>query len=114
MDFAQDLLLFLHLLGMGSLFGGAFVQIRADRRAVNAAMLHGSLTQVVTGLLLVGVLESDADADVDNAKVGVKFALGVVIALLVFLNRRKSAVPSGLYYGLLGLIVLTVGVAVFW
>jgi hypothetical protein len=112
MDFAQDLLLFLHLLGMGSLFGGAFVQIRADRRAVNAAMLHGSLTQVVTGLLLVGVLESDAD--VDNAKVGVKFALGVVIALLVFLNRRKSAVPSGLYYGLLGLIVLTVGVAVFW
>lgn len=114
MDLAVDVLLFLHLLGMGSLFGGALVQIRADRRAVNAAMLHGALAQVLTGLLLVGGLESDADADVDNAKVGVKFALGVVIALLAFVNRRKPSVPDGLYYGLLALIVLTVGVAVFW
>jgi hypothetical protein len=112
MDLAFDVVLFLHLLGMGALFGGAIVQIRADRRSVNAAMLYGALTQVVTGLLLVGILESDAD--VDNAKVGAKFALGVVIALLAFVNRRKSSVPDGLYYGLLGVIVLTVGVAVFW
>jgi hypothetical protein len=76
-------------------------------------MLHGSLTQVVTGLALVGVLEAE-EAEVDNAKIAVKFALAMVIALLVFVNRKKSTVPDGLYFGLLGLSVLTVGVAVFW
>jgi Tfp pilus assembly protein PilN len=113
MDLAQDALLFLHLLGMAALVGGGLVQVRASERSVNAAMLHGSLTQVVTGLALVGVLEAE-EAEVDNAKIAVKFALAMVIALLVFVNRKKSTVPDGLYFGLLGLSVLTVGVAVFW
>jgi Tfp pilus assembly protein PilN len=106
-------LLFLHLLGMAALVGGGLVQVRAPERSVNAAMLHGSLTQVVTGLALVGVLEAE-EAEVDNAKIAVKFALAMAIALLVFVNRKKSTVPDGLYFGLLGLSVLTVGVAVFW
>jgi hypothetical protein len=119
MEFVYDLLVFLHMLGMASLFGGAFVQIRAGERVVNNAMLHGVLTQVVSGLLLVGILESGAslgpDTDpVNHAKIGVKFALAVVIAVLVVVNRRKPAIPDGLYYGLLGLSVATIGVAVFW
>jgi hypothetical protein len=113
MDFAREVLIFLHLLGMASLFGGAFVQIRASERVVNNAMLHGVLTQVVTGLLLVGILEAGT-APVDHVKVGVKFALAVVIAVLVVVNRRKPALPNGLFFGLLGLTVVTVGVAVFW
>jgi hypothetical protein len=113
MDFAQDLLIFLHLLGMASLFGGAFVQVRGSERVVNNAMLHGVITQVVTGLLLVGVLEAGT-APVDHAKVGVKFALAVVIGVLIIVNRKKAALPDGLYFGLLGLTVVTVGVAVFW
>jgi hypothetical protein len=113
MDFAREVLIFLHLLGMASLFGGAFVQIRASERVVNNAMLHGVLTQVVTGLLLVGILEAGT-APVDHVKVGVKFALAVVIAVLLVVNRRKPALPNGLFFGLLGLTVVTVGVAVFW
>jgi hypothetical protein len=113
MTFVEDLLVFLHLLGMASLFGGAFVQIRASERVVNNAMLHGILVQVVTGLLIVGILESGTEP-VNHAKIGVKFALAVVIAVLVIVNRRKPALPSGLYFGLLGLTVATIGVAVFW
>jgi hypothetical protein len=113
MGFVEDLLVFIHLLGMAALFGGAFVQIRASERVVNNAMLHGVLTQVVSGLLLVGVLEAGT-APVDHVKIGVKFALAVVIGVLALVNRGKSAIPSGLYFGMLGLTVLTVGVAVFW
>jgi lysylphosphatidylglycerol synthetase-like protein (DUF2156 family) len=113
MEILRDVLVFLHFLGLAALFGGLFVQIRSDRRVVNNAVLHGVLTQLVTGLLLVGVLEG-LDADVDNAKIGVKLVVALVIAVLAFANRKKPAVPTGLYLGLLGLTVLNVAVAVFW
>jgi hypothetical protein len=112
-DLLRDILLFLHLLGLGSLFGGLVVQVRADPRVVNSAMLHGILTQLVTGLLLVGVLEG-LEEDPNNAKVGVKLLVAVGIAVLVLAHRRKPALSDGVYVGLLGLTVLNVAVAVFW
>ena len=56
MDILHEILVFLHLIGFAALFGGLFVQLRSDARVVNAAMFHGILTQVLTGLLIVGVL----------------------------------------------------------
>ena len=112
MDFVHDLLLFLHFIGLAARFGGLFVQIKADPRVVNNAMLHGILTQLVTGILLVGVLEAD-DADVDHAKIGVKLVVALVIGVLVWVNRRKT-LANGLYLGLMGLTALNIGVAVFW
>jgi hypothetical protein len=113
MEIVTNVLVFIHLLGMGALFGGAFVQIRATERVVNNAILHGVLTQVVSGLLLVGVLESGSEP-VNHAKIVVKFALAVVIAVLAIVNRKKPAIPDGLYFGIAGLTVVTVAVAVFW
>jgi hypothetical protein len=113
MEIVTDVLVFIHMLGMGALFGGALVQVKAPERVINNAMLHGVLTQVISGLLIVGVLESGPDP-VNHAKVGVKFALAVVIAVLVVMNRKKPVIPNGLYFGLVGLTVLTIGVAVFW
>ena len=113
MDFLRDLLLFLHIIGLAALFGGLFVQIKSDPRVVNNAMLHGILTQLVTGLLLVGVLEA-SEPDVNHTKVGVKLLVALVIGVLVVVNRKKPALPNGLYLALLGLTVLDIGVAVFW
>ena len=64
------------------------------------------------GLLLVGVLESLGSPD--HAKIGVKFAVGLVILVLVMVNVRKPRIPQGLYFGLLALTVLNIAVAVFW
>ena len=114
MDLAEKALLFVHLLGFAALFGGAVVQLGSDTRVVNNAMIYGVLTQLVTGVLLVGVLEAEADSHVDHAKVGVKFAVGVVVALLCWANRRRPSIPNGLYLGLLLLTVANVAVAVFW
>lgn len=113
MELLREILLFLHFIGLAALFGGLFVQVKAAPRVVNNAMLHGILTQLVTGLLLVGVLEG-MDKDVDNAKIGVKLVVALAIGVLVFLNRRKRALPNGLYLTLMGLTVLNIGVAVFW
>jgi hypothetical protein len=113
MDFLHDVLVFLHLIGMASLFGGLFVQVKADPRVVNNAMLHGIITQLVTGLLLVGVAEG-RDVEVDNAKIAVKLVVALVIGVLVVRGRKQPALSNTVYLALLALTVLNVGVAVFW
>ena len=113
MDFVRHVLLFIHLLGMASLLGGALVQLRDAAQVINSAMLHGALTQVVSGLLLVGVFEGQDDP-LDHTKVAVKLAVALVITVLCWLNRRKRAVPPGLFMGILLLTAGNVGVAVFW
>ena len=113
MDIVRDILVFLHFIGLAALFGGLFTQLKSSPRVVNAAMWHGILTQLVTGLLLVGVAEMD-DADVNNAKVGVKLLIALVIGALVLVNRKKQSLPDGLFFGLLGLTALNIAVAVFW
>ena len=113
MDFLEKLLLFLHLIGMAAVVGGALVQIAAPPRRINAFILHGGLTQVVTGVLLVGVLEAD-DADVNHAKIGVKLAVALVIVALAWVYRAREQVANPVYFGILALALGNVAVAVFW
>jgi len=80
---------------------------------VNSAMLYGILTQVVTGLLLVGVLEGQ-DEPVNHAKMGVKLAVALVIAVLCWVNRSRERIPGGIFNAILLLTVTNVTVAVLW
>ena len=43
-----------------------------------------------------------------------KFAVGLVILVLVMVNMRKPSIPRGLYFGLLALTIVNIAVAVFW
>ncbi|HET6561485.1 MAG TPA: hypothetical protein VFG72_06390 [Marmoricola sp.] len=116
MDFLDDVLVFLHFIGLAALFGGLFTQLRAERRLVNAAVLHGSLTQLVTGLLLVGLREAQEEPVPEqfHMKIGVKLLVTAVVVVLAFMNRKKDALADGVFFTLLGLTVLNIGVAVFW
>jgi hypothetical protein len=117
MDVVYKVLVVLHFLGLASLIGGWLVQLRAvGERYVSPAMLHGILTQLVTGVLLVGLAEgvSSLDREVDTVQVGVKLLVAVVVAILCWANRRRENVPNGLYF-LIGLLsVANVVIAVFW
>ena len=112
METLREILLVLHLLGFGALFGGLVVQHRDEQKRVNGAMRDGVGTAVVAGLALVGVLEA-GDDDVDHVKVGIKLVVGVVLLVLVMANMRKPSIPRSLWSLMLGLTVLNVGVAVF-
>lgn len=113
MKLARDILLFIHLVGFGALFGGAVVQLGDHVKVVNSAMLRGALLQVVSGVALVGVIEG-LDEQVDRPKIAVKFAVGLLIALLCWANRARTRVPRGLFGALVLLTLGDVGVAVFW
>ena len=113
METLRLVLLFVHVLGFAALIGGLLAQARMPEKRVNAAMRDGIGTAFVFGLLLVGVLEA-GDDPVNHAKIAVKFAIGLVILVLVMMNARKERIPQGLWAGILLLAVANVGVAVFW
>jgi len=112
METLRLVLVFGHLLGTASLLGGAMVQMTASERRILPAMVQGALTQAVTGVLLV-LVRGDAPP-VDDAKVGVKAAVLLVILGLIWANRGRAKVSEGVYMAIGGLTVLNVAVAVFW
>ena len=112
METLRLVLLFVHILGYAALLGGLLVQLRDDTKRVVPLMRDGAGTAFLAGLLLVGVLESLGSPD--HAKIGVKFAIGLVILVLVMVNMRKPSIPQGLYVGLLVLTLANIAVAVFW
>ena len=115
MELVYDLVVVLHFLGLASLIGGWLVQMRArGERYVNPAMVHGALTQLVTGLAIVGIGDASLDKDFDYAKIGTKLVITGIVVVLVWVNRRKELIPDGLYYIIGGLAIVNVALAVLW
>jgi hypothetical protein len=108
-------LLFLHFIGFGALFGAWFAQLRGNDgvRRVSAGMLHGALTQLVTGIALVGVGQA-LGRDLNDVKSGVKLVVVVAILGLILANRRRTSLASGGYLAIGLLTVTNVALAVFW
>lgn len=112
METLRLVLLFLHLVGMASLLGGFLTQLRVSPRRVVPAMVHGALTQAVTGVLLV--LVRGDEPDVDHAKLGVKGVVLLAVLVLLWLNRRRAQISDAVFFAIGGLTALNVGIAVFW
>ena len=113
MQIAQQILLLFHLIGFAALFGGVLVQVRSKEPEVNASMLHGSLTLLITGLALVTLQELGPDP-VNHIKIGIKLAITAILVLLVVKNRKFASIPRGLWGLLGGLTILNAAVAVLW
>lgn len=104
----------LHLIGFAALFGGTIVQLgkaNVDRRSINKAMIHGTLTQLITGLALTALSVGDG---LDPIKVAVKTAVLLVIGFLVFTNKKKSPVKLGILVSIALLTLANVVIAVVW
>jgi hypothetical protein len=115
MDFIYNLVVILHFIGLASLVGGFIVQISSPTKGVNAAMFHGALTQLVTGLILVGMVESGlVGGAVDTAKIGVKLLVVLVVTVLVIIGRKKTP-PQVALWGVIGaLSIANIFIAVLW
>ncbi|AZS85545.1 hypothetical protein ACIQKE_17280 [Streptomyces griseoviridis] len=116
MDVLIHLFVALHIVGIAALLGGFLTQLKAmgrgDARFV-PAMLHGALTMLVTGAVLVGLNQAD-DHPVNNIKIGLKLALLVVVLGLVYVKRDDEKVDRNLF-GLVGLFTTAnIFIAVLW
>jgi hypothetical protein len=115
MDFIYNLVVILHFIGLASLVGGFIVQMKSPDKGVNAAMFHGALTQLVTGVIMVGLVESGTvDGEIDTTKIGVKLAVVLVVTVLAFIGRKKSP-PQVAFWGIIGaLSIFNIFISVLW
>lgn len=116
MDFLRLVLVFLHILGAAAIIGGWLAAFRSP--TVTQWQWIGALTQLITGLLLVGLAEMGDGAGPNNFKVGVKLIIALVVVVAAFIGRRKvknnQGVPKGLAHAVGGMAFINVAVAVFW
>ena len=74
-------------------------------------MVHGALTQMVTGVALVG-LDQALDDPVD--KVGIELVILLVITVLAWRNRKAEAVATWVWATIGLLTVVNIAIAVIW
>jgi len=113
------ILLILHFLGLASLLGAFLVQLRdvvAGKGRVLPAMVHGALTQLVTGVLMIGILEAGllGSERPDMGKYAVKLAVVIVITVLVFVFRKRNPAPSFWLWAIGVLTLANTVIAVAW
>ena len=116
LDVIRLILLAGHILGLAAIVGTFFVQMRAKSGHATGVVLAGAITQVVTGLALVGVREA-ADLGVDNVKIAVKAVIAVVIlvtAILGHLAAKRGRNVRPFFHAAGGLAIVNVLVAVLW
>ena len=116
MEILKLVLVAAHFLGMAAIVGSFFVQMRRKSDFVLTPLLAGAITQVVTGLALVGLAEATGD-DLIYAKIGVKLTIAAVVlvaAILAVVTQRKGGRVQPWFHAAGGLAVINVLVAVFW
>ena len=117
MNVLYDSVVVIHFVGLASLLGGFLVQMGAPQRGINLAMVHGALTQLVTGLILVGMREADiveGEDPLNTTKITIKLTVALVVVVVVLLGRRKPPEARTPYWAVAGALTLVnVVVAVF-
>jgi hypothetical protein len=90
MDLLHKILLFLHLLGMACVVGG-WIATRVGR-TVTPVIVWGARAQIVTGLLLVAFASMNTTDDwvVNNAKIGVKLVIALVVVTAAEIGNARS------------------------
>ncbi len=83
MKYVYEAVVVLHFIGLAMLVGGFIAQSRSTPRLVSRTMFDGAMTQLLTGLILVGMRESSLDLgedDLDRTKIAVKLGIALVVA----------------------------------
>lgn len=116
MEIVAHILFALHMLGLAAVVGSFFVQLRRKSQFVLAPTLAGAITQVVTGLALVGLSQA-AGRDIDMAWVTVKLVIALIVlvaAIVAVVVQRRGGRVQPWFHAAGGLAVVNVLVATLW
>lgn len=112
MNIVTGILIVLHLIGWAIVLGSALANMRTPKIA--SGMLHGILTALISGILIVGLAEM-GDGGLNHMKIGIKLLITLVVTgMVIFGQRDQKKVTTGYLGGIAGLVVINVALAVLW
>ncbi|MGW3356957.1 hypothetical protein ACWDFL_16290 [Streptomyces bungoensis] len=111
MEILRYVFLVFHLFGFAAIMGGLFYQLREKNPVAGSYMPISAVIQLVTGAGLIWTRTS-LDLPVDNAKMGVKLSLDVLVAVVALMGMRNK--QQWAFYGVGTLSAAAVVVAVAW
>lgn len=111
-----DILLFLHIVGAAMIVGYWIATLRQP--TVHARQRDGAFLQLLTGIAMMGILPMLPDANPNYFKLGIKFAIGLAVAVLAVIGSRKvkkgEPVSTGLAHSVGGLALINIAIATIW
>lgn len=115
----NNIALLVHILSVIGIMALLLMQAKKSPRQINPGVFHASLTALVAGLVMVGIRTPLHDQNpekwplINNAWVGTKFLILLVILVLVYRNFKKPAVKNSIWAALLGLTTANILIAIF-
>lgn len=115
----NDIALLVHILSVVGIMVLLLLQVKKSPRSIHPGVLHSALAALVAGLVMVGVRTPlhNQNADkwplLNNAWVGTKFLILLVILVLVYRNFKKPAVKNSVWATLVALTSANILIAIF-
>ncbi|MCU1539180.1 MAG: hypothetical protein JWM01_127 [Arthrobacter sp.] len=115
MNIVYNIMVFLHIVGAAMIVGIWIGQMK--KPTVHPRQFDGAALQLITGIVMMGLIPA-LDMDANYLKLGIKFAIGLAVAVLAFIGRRKfkkdEPISKGLAHSVGGLALLNVAIATLW
>ncbi|MEY4390624.1 MAG: hypothetical protein RLZZ400_367 [Actinomycetota bacterium] len=97
MEILNEVLLVLHIVGVGALLSGFFYQMRdwGKGMKVNAGIIHGAWLMLVTGFAMTGIISSLHNGEeVNNIVLGIKSIVITAIFFIAYSFNKKEVTPK--------------------
>lgn len=92
MNVIHAIVLIAHFVGLALILGGFAMQLGKSSGFRFGIVLAGAITQAVTGLILVALVQIEGEWELNHIKIGVKLGItlvALVAAILGLLRQRK-------------------------
>lgn len=115
----NNIALLVHILSVVGVMVLLLMQVKKTPRRIHPGVFHTALTALVAGLVMVGIRTPlhDQNADkwplLNNAWVGTKFLILLVILVLVYRNFKKPEVKNSIWVALVALTSANIVIAIF-
>jgi hypothetical protein len=116
--------LIIHFVGLAAVIGSFLFQVRRKGGFDTFWIITGLFTQLITGLIMMGLIDAASHGGANHAKLGVKIAITVVALVLAYIARSrqkkasagqaapKAALPF--FHSAGALAIVNVIIAVLW
>ena len=115
MGILYSILVFLHIVGAAMIVGYWIATMKEP--TVHPRQRDGAFLQLLTGIAMMGLIPV-LDMDANYFKLGIKFAIGLAVAVLAVIGSRKvkkgEPVSTGLAHGVGGLALINIAIATLW